>query len=243
MVALEVLTESCAGLVDEVPEEQELGEPLPEDDESEAGSADEDMDEDDEDMDEKLIAQGRDQVEGDQAEDSGPRVKATATPLETLASSGLHMKLIALARATPLSFPPTAPGTNGLVTAPSVHPPTTAVLSSIHLRALEALNNLLLTMAGYAPPAQPPFINSDDLEPKQRARMQEWRALLDGPLSGLRQIWMDTFDIAREVVQPDVSVLDAKGQEIRLEIIDILAGVWLGLAKTGGAGGLVRTLQ
>lgn len=242
MVSLEVLTESCAGLVDEVPEEQALGEPLPEDDESEAGSADEDM-EDDDDMDEKLIAQGRDQVDGEEAEDSGPRVKPTATPLETLASSGLHMKLIALARATPLSFPPTAPGTTGLVTAPSAHPPTTAVLSSIHLRALEALNNLLLTIAGYAPPAQPPLASSDDLEPKQRARMQEWRALVDGPLSGLQQIWLDTFDIAREVVQPDVSVLDAKGQEIRLEIIDILAGVWLGLAKIAGAGGLVRTLS
>ncbi|KAJ9092174.1 hypothetical protein QFC20_007447 [Naganishia adeliensis] len=240
MVALEVLTESCAGLVDEVPEEQELGDPLPEDDESEAGSADEDMEEDD-DVDEKLIAQGRDQADGEEAEDSGPRVKPTATPLETLASSGLHMKLIALARATPLSFPPTAPGTTGLVTAPSAHPPTTAVLSSIHLRALEALNNLLLTMAGYAPPAQPPLASSDDVEPKQRARMQEWRALVDGPLSGLRQIWLDTFDIAREVVQPDVSVLDAKGQEIRLEIIDILAGVWLGLAKIGGAGGIPIT--
>lgn len=240
MVALEVLTESCAGLVDDVPEEQELGELLPEDDESDAASADEDMDEDD-DMDEKLIAQGRDQTDADEAADSGPRVKPTATPLETLASSGLHMKLIALARATPLSFPPTAPGGSTLVTAPSAHPPTTAVLSSIHLRALEALNNLLLTMAGYAPAAQPPLASQDDVDPRQRSRLSEWRALVDGPLSGLQQIWMDTFDIAREVVQPDVNVLDAKGQEIRLEILDILAGVWLGLAKIGSAGGLVRT--
>lgn len=232
MVALEVLTESCAGLIDEVPEEQEL-EPL-QDDESEAGSLDEDMEEDEDGdmtMDEKLIAQGRDQTEADEMANLGPQVKPTATPLETLASSGLHLRLIALARATPLSFPPDA-------TTPSPHPPTTAVLSAIHLRALEALNNLLLTMAGYAPPASPPFASPSDVDPRQQTRIAEWRNLMDGPLSGLRQIWMDTFDIAREVVQPDVSVLDAKGQEIRMEILEMLAGVWLGLGKTGGAGGL-----
>ena len=234
MVALEVLTEACAGLIDEVPEEQE-GELL-QDDDSDGGSIDEDMEEDeagegDMTMDERLIAEGRDQTDADEITDLGPQVKPTATPLEALASSGLHLRLIALARATPLSFPPDA-------ATPSPHPPTTAVLSAIHLRALEALNNLLLTMAGYAPPAIPPLASPSDVDPRQQTRIAEWRNLLDGPLSGLRQIWMDTFDIAREVVQPDMSVLDAKGQEVRMEILEILAGVWLGLAKSGGAGGL-----
>ncbi|KAJ9121860.1 hypothetical protein QFC22_002483 [Naganishia vaughanmartiniae] len=248
MVALEVMTDACAGLIDDVKEEQDEDQPLPDDDEQESESEgeDEDMVEDEDEgdmtMDEKLIAKGRDQVDMDiqQTDGSAPRVKATATPLESLASSGLHLQLMALARATPLSYAP-APlaGSAAAAAAPSSHPPTTAVLSSIHLRALEALNNLLLTMAGYAPAAQPPLSSSADVDSKQQGSLAQWRELVNGPLSGLKQIWMDTFDIAREVIQPDVSVLDIKGQEVRLEILEILAGVWLGLAKIGCAGGLV----
>jgi hypothetical protein len=247
MVALEVMTDACAGLIDDVKEEQDEDEPLPDDDEegSESEGEDEDMvddeDEGDMTMDEKLIAKGRDQVDMDiqQTDGSTPRVKATATPLESLASSGLHLQLMVLARATSLSYAP-APSAGSATAEPSPHPPTTAVLSSIHLRALEALNNLLLTIAGYAPAAQPPLASPVEVDSKQQVKFAEWRQLVDGPLGGLKQIWKDTFDIAREVVQPDVSVLDVKGQEVRLEILEILAGVWLGLAKIGCAGGLVR---
>ncbi|KAJ9092614.1 hypothetical protein QFC19_008652 [Naganishia cerealis] len=248
MVALEVMTDACAGLIDNVQEDQDEDEPLPEDDDegSQSEGEDEDMVEDEEEgdmtMDEKLIAKGRDQVDMDiqQTDGSTPRVKATATPLEALASSGLHLQLMALSRATPLSYAP-ASLAGAAAAAPSPHPPTTAVLSSIHLRALEALNNLLLTIAGYAPSAQPPLSSQEEVDPRQQASLTQWRELVDGPLSGLKQIWMDTFDLAREVVQPDVNVLDIKGQEVRLEILEILAGVWLGLAKIGIAGGLPIT--
>lgn len=48
--------------------------------------------------------------------------------------------LLDLILPTPLSFPPISGG-------PSQHPPTTSVLSSIHISALECLNNIFLSLA------------------------------------------------------------------------------------------------
>ncbi|KAF8336322.1 ARM repeat-containing protein [Cantharellus anzutake] len=59
------------------------------------------------------------------------------TPITLLS---LSTPLLALIAPTPLSFPPPS--------LPSLHPPTTSVLSAIHIVALECLNNLFVKVQG-----------------------------------------------------------------------------------------------
>ncbi|KAL7420131.1 hypothetical protein Q5752_005097 [Cryptotrichosporon argae] len=130
-VALEVLTGICAGLEDVEADEA-------------AENAEEGMDEDDDEdlLDEALIERGR-----DPAEPTSQAVGPTVHSLPALSAS-LPALLVPLALPTSLSFTPPAQ--------PSPHPPTTAALSSLHLRALEALNNLLLTAAAAGAPVPVP---------------------------------------------------------------------------------------
>ena len=65
-------------------------------------------------------------------------VTAVDTPTTPFLPS-LVSPLITLIYPTSLSFPPLA--------APSVHPPTTSVLSAIHVSALECLNNIFLSLS------------------------------------------------------------------------------------------------
>lgn len=64
---------------------------------------------------------------------------APKTPKPSLSLPSLVPPLLNLIQPTSLSFPPLA--------APSVHPPTTSALSSIHIAALECLNNIFLSLA------------------------------------------------------------------------------------------------
>ncbi|KAH0591152.1 hypothetical protein J132_04862 [Termitomyces sp. J132] len=66
-------------------------------------------------------------------EEDPPANSASASFLPTLVAP-----LVALIQPTSLSFPPLA--------APSSHPPTTSVLSAIHICALECLNNIFLSL-------------------------------------------------------------------------------------------------
>jgi hypothetical protein len=230
MVALEVMTSVCAGLVDAEEE------PVVEDDEEEEVDEDEEMDTDEQ-GDEQLIAKGRDQNGDDEMlpEQAQPQ-RTGSTSLDGLMASGMHTKLFQLANSTPLSFPPV---TGGL----SAHPPTTAVLSSIHLRALEALNNLLLTVSSYAPTPTPalPASVQDQNSADWKARMS-WRSFIASSFTTLDSLWQGSFEVAKQVVG-DINaakeLLDMKGQEIRKEILEVLGGVWVGLARIGIAGGLV----
>ncbi|KAG6873848.1 hypothetical protein C0995_010460 [Termitomyces sp. Mi166 len=74
-------------------------------------------------------------VGDERMEDDHPAANSASTSfLPTLVAP-----LLALIQPTSLSFPPLA--------APSSHPPTTSVLSAIHIRALECLNNIFLSLA------------------------------------------------------------------------------------------------
>ncbi|KAG6876150.1 hypothetical protein C0992_000680 [Termitomyces sp. T32_za158] len=71
----------------------------------------------------------------DERMEEDPAVK----PVSVSLLPTLVAPLLALTQPTSLSFPPLA--------APSPHPPTTSVLSAIHICALECLNNIFLSLA------------------------------------------------------------------------------------------------
>ncbi|TXT07458.1 hypothetical protein VHUM_03178 [Vanrija humicola] len=183
-IALEVLTGICAGLEDA--EEEEMDE----EDDAEMEDAIED---------EALIAMGRD-APGEAG--PAPTVKTTATLPTLLGALRLPERLSALAQLTPMSFPPTG-------AQPSLHPPTTAALSTLHLRALEALNNLLLTVAASLAGGADPSI----------------AALI--PAAG---IWATVFGIISAAGE-DASALTARGQEMRLEVLEAALGCAWGVSK------------
>lgn len=64
---------------------------------------------------------------------------ATSTATKSSFLPSLVPPLLSLIRPTSLSFPPLA--------ASSPHPPTTSVLSAIHISALECMNNIFLSLA------------------------------------------------------------------------------------------------
>jgi hypothetical protein len=230
MVALEIMTAVCASASAQDEDEQEVASAGPD------VEGDDAMDEVDEDE-EALIAQGRDpsmmdmvMQENELARLAGGRANA---PVDVLSSTARHLRLAALAtQTTPLSFPP-IPAQDGSVAA-SLHPPTTALLSAIHLRALEALNNLLLSFAEAAPALTPPLRQPAQLSPEQA----EWNVTIQSRLGGLQEIWLSTFNFAKDVV-PSKDIVDVKGHEIRLECLEMLCGVWVGLARVGSFGAIV----
>lgn len=151
--------------------------------------------------DEDLIALGRDPSQGG-AGAAAPTVSTAATLPHLLGGLSLPERLSTLAQVTPLSFPP-----NPMM--PSPHPPTTAALSVVHLRALEALNNLLLTSAA--------AIAGGD---------SSLAALIPGPA-----LWVAMFDIVT-LCGADAGALSARGHEMRLEIMEAALGCVWGLAQT-----------
>lgn len=197
VTALEVLTGICAGLED-------AEETMDEDASDDAEVAD-DQDMEDAMGDEALIAQGRDpRAAADQAAPT-PVVNATSLP-HLVGALRLPERLTALAQLTPLSFPPTG-------SEPSIHPPTTAALSSLHLRALEALNNIFVTT--HAALAGSP---SSELVGLAAAL----------PATGL---WEALFAIV-SAAGSDAAALTARGQEMRREVMEAaLAAAW-GVVKT-----------
>lgn len=165
------------------------------------------MDDEDEDAnDEALIARGREQDASAMQGGATNNVALVANVAQTLGfllqSFALPARLSALALGTPLSYPPLPP-------AASAHAPTTALLSTIHLRALEAINNLYLTALASVGP-NPPAGTAEQLQ--------------------VQIVWDRLFDSAKAAV-PSTEVLGVKGHEIRIEIMDIIiGGVW-GIAK------------
>jgi hypothetical protein len=142
----------------------------------------------DEEEDEAIIAD-------DKISNESPNEEETpSTPLSLLSS--LTPPLLTLSAPTPLSFPP--------VSFPSLHPPTTSVLSTIHLRALECLNNLFLC------------INEKEL-------------VGDAEIEGAKKVWADIWvSVLGKVGVEGVSAL---GQERRKEMWEVGVGVLWGLAR------------
>ncbi|WVQ78675.1 hypothetical protein IAT38_000762 [Cryptococcus sp. DSM 104549] len=199
VVALEVLTNICAGLEDE---EDVKAEAEVEDVDGEKGLAVEE-DEDEEmgdgvDDDEALIAMGR-EPSLFVSDAPAPSINIGATLSHLLTQLLLPQRLTALAQPTPLSFSPAT-------SVPSPHPPTTSVLSVLHLHALEALNNLLLTTAAALPA---------DRSESQLSGMV--------PVQG---VWDGMFAIV-QVIGAEAEALQVKGQEMRLEVLEMALGcVW-----------------
>jgi hypothetical protein len=112
---------------------------------------------------------------------STPSTTASATALLPT----LVQPLLALIHPTPLSFPPPV--------GQSPHPPITSVLSSIHVCALECLNNILLSLA--TTPNRP---ISADKESGRKVWEDVWAALsVVGTTGGLGQERrQDMWDIA-----------------------------------------------
>jgi hypothetical protein len=108
--------------------------------------------------------------------------------------------LLSLIHPTPLSFPPLAGGS-------SPHPPTTSVLASIHVCALECLNNVFLSLATSAQNHQQAVPSEVD------------------PSTGVT-IWTQVW-AALEAVGTDVN---GPGQERRREMWEVAVGILWGVA-------------
>jgi hypothetical protein len=161
------------------------------------GEDDEEMDEDDDLSDEALIEGGR-----DPGLDSAPAVLLSVVTSVTLShlivTLSLPLRLAALSSLNTLSFPPAGP-------VPSPHPPTTSVLSVLHLRALETLNNLLLTIAASDPGSKAQSI----------------------PVARVWDIMFTSID----ALLTEPTALSMKGQELRMEVLEMSLGVAWGCAK------------
>lgn len=177
-LALEILTGLCAGLEDHVEEEGE-------------GS---DAEMEDAQDDEALIAAGRDPAT---VGESAAPAKVNSAGLPHLLSV-LPERLVKLATLTPLSLPPANEA--------SPHPPTTAALSALHLRALEALNNLLLSTVAAVQNGEQLSLPAADL----------WAAL---------------YPILRLENAPQADP-DARGQEYRKAIQEAALGCIWGVARS-----------
>lgn len=130
------------------------------------------------------------------------------TPTSLL--DALLTPLIALARPTPLSFPPPA--------LPSVHPPTTSVLGAIHIRALECLNNLFVGMK------ERPTSTAVEDSPEEKE-------LVQGAVNVWNQVW--SADLLGAVGEPPGTPgsVWVPGQERKAEMWNVAVGVLWALAR------------
>lgn len=199
MVGLEILTGICAGLEDSELEAEAA-------EEADDGDDDQEMDDEDADLpDEALIAMGRDpdaEVNGSSAPQ--PTVATAVTLSHLLSTLSLPRRLAALSTLNTLSFPPSS-------SVPSPYPPTTSVLSVLHLRALETLNNLLLTSVASLP-----------ADPVQRAQL--------GGVVPVDGIWNGMFGTVNALLS-EPEALKQKGQELRIEVLEMALGCAWGCAK------------
>lgn len=154
--------------------------------------------------DEGLIERGREPDAILEDLSTNPVVNPGATLSHLLTGLQLPRRLTALSQLTQLSFPPAND-------TPSPHPPTTSVLSMLHLRALEALNNLLLTTAAALP--------SNASSAAQAASAV--------PVKG---IWDAMFAMV-ETIGSEPQALNMKGQEMRVEVLQMALGCIWGVAK------------
>lgn len=171
-LALEILTGVCATLPDP--------DPISEVQEDEPDAEDEDSD-----------AEIEDDVTDGMTLDDTPVTNGTATASHLPA---LVEPLITLIQPVRLSFPPAA--------GQSSHPPTTSVLSAIHVSALECLNNIFLSLSASPSPG-----------------------LAAASASG-KHIW-DSVWAALESVGTEI----ARGQERKQEMWEIGVGVLWGVGN------------
>ncbi len=200
-LVLEILTGICATLPD--PDLDPVGEAVEEEDSENAeGEAD---------------VSGDDGMELDQMNKDA---QDTAPPSSTVSNTSLLptilTPLLNLIQPTPLSFPPLP---SVALRAPT-HSPTTSALSSIHIRALECLNNIFLSIAVSASAsAVSPSSAIHPLDGDNVAGVSE------DVQSGLR-VW-DAIWVALGLVGTE----GGRGQERRKEMWEAAVGVLWGIGS------------
>lgn len=123
--------------------------------------------------------------------------------------SVLTSPLVKLITPTTLSFPPTPLD-------PSPHPPTTAALSSIHIRALECLNNLFLAIDENDDASQSGALTDADRQEANVVWISVWKALAQ---------------IGKVVTEGKFSTIGGFGK--KREMWEIAMGVLWGIARIG----------
>jgi len=164
------------------------------------------MEEEDDLADEALIEMGRDPSSVPNG--ASQATVATAVTLSHLLTTlSLPARLTTLSTLNSLSFPPSS-------SMPSPHPPTTSLLSVLHLRALETLNNLLLTVVASLP--------------ADGAQSQISNVIPVG------DIWSSMFSTV-DLLLSEPQALNQKGQELRMEVLEMNLGCTWGCAKIAPA--------
>lgn len=139
-----------------------------------------------------------DEVIEEQPQPTSATTSSQTNSLNLIAT--LTRPLLALARPTPLSFSQSS--------VPTVHPPTTSALGTIHVRALECLNNLFLG------------INTENVQ------------LPEGAAKQATEVWNDVWSVLAAVgKQSEWTVGSAV--EVRKEMWEVGVGVLWGLARIG----------
>ncbi|KAI1299933.1 hypothetical protein EDD11_006353 [Mortierella claussenii] len=211
-LALELIANICTESVEGVEEEEEEW--------KDENGADDEMEGDDEEQDEdnlegpdnKDAHKDADLDENTMREMEQLAAASAETPMDLSGHPIIHIltntvfpALINLATSTPLSFPE-----QEIPTPATVAPLVTAQLATTHLRAVEALNNFLLTMADAVP---------GKWWYKQRKSEAE-------------QCWTWLFQQAGTVAGKGVQVgAEEKGQEMRGAVLDAIVGCLWTLAR------------
>lgn len=208
-----VCTESVEGVDHEDNEEQDWGEETADDD-MEADEDEDEMEDDDakkdeakkdDDLDENTLRE----MEQLAAASAEVPMDLSSHPIINILINTVFPALIHLGTPTPLSFPE-----QEVPTPSTVAPLITAQLATTHLRAIEALNNFLLTMTDAVP---------GRWWYKQRKADAE-------------QCWSWLFQQAGVIAGKGVQVgAEEKGQELRGAILDAIVGCLWTLAR--GLGG------
>ncbi|GJJ13213.1 hypothetical protein Clacol_007464 [Clathrus columnatus] len=152
-----------------------------------------------------------DMADGDMIDDSEEDEEAIEVPRESTNKllPILTSPLIKLIVPTVLSFPPSPAD-------PSPHPPTTSVLSTIHIRALECLNNLFLAI--------------DDSD-----NSSENGTFTDADRQGASDIWAAIWKALAQVgtIVVDGKISAPRGFEKKREFWEIAMGALWGVARIG----------
>jgi hypothetical protein len=204
-LAQELIANICTESVQGVEEEEEELKDDAGDDEMEADEDEDALNGDLQDKDDGLDKNALREMEQLAAASNETPMDLSGHPIIHILTNTVFPALIHLATPTPLSFPE-----QEVPTPKTVAPQITAQLALTHLRAVEALNNFLLTMADAVP---------GKWWYKQRKADAE-------------QCWSWLFQQAGAVAGKGVRVgAEEKGQEMRGAILDAIVGCLWTLAR------------
>ncbi|KAG0000924.1 hypothetical protein BGZ80_006263 [Entomortierella chlamydospora] len=206
-LSLELIANICTESVEGVEEEEEewKDEAINDDDMDADDDGEAEVDGFDEKKDDGMDENTLREMEQLAAASSETPMDLSGHPIINILTNVVFPALINLATPTPLSFPP-----QEVPTPPTVAPLITSQLATTHLRAIEALNNFLLTMADAVP--------------------GKW--WYKTRRSEAEQCWTWLFQQAGTVAGKGVKVgAEEKGQEMRGIVLDAIVGCLWTLAR------------